>query len=158
MKIIVVSDTHGLSGNFINVVEDNKDMDLLIFLGDGERDIEEIQHLYPNIKCSIVRGNSDRESSANHENLIKLGKYKTFITHGDRYCVKQSLEDLEERAEDLQVDIALYGHTHAADYQEINGIHYFCPGSLSMPQQGERSYGVITVDVMGITFKIVTYK
>ena len=41
MKILVISDSHGASEYIVEAISRNKDADAIVFLGDGERDLEE---------------------------------------------------------------------------------------------------------------------
>ncbi len=61
MRIIVISDTHGLTCSIEDVFLRNKDADLFIHLGDGERDLDSFlseNPAYTN-KTIHVAGNCD---------------------------------------------------------------------------------------------------
>ena len=55
---------------------------------------------------------------------------------------------LEDEANSVAADIALYGHTHIPEIHKKNGLWVMNPGSLSYPRQRDRrcSYGVIELD------------
>ena len=58
---------------------------------------------------------------------VKAGK----LVH--EYGVKMSPLRLRYRAEELGVDVALFGHTHWVFYENLNGIIYLNPGSVGSP-------------------------
>ena len=51
-------------------------------------------------------------------------------------------------------DIVLFGHTHEKLNINMDGIHLFNPGTVSMRSFGKRSYGVMTINSKG-EYKIV---
>jgi len=40
MRILVLSDSHGRAGNIYDVIEKHPEAEVIVFLGDGERDFE----------------------------------------------------------------------------------------------------------------------
>ena len=58
MKILIVSDTHRNEDNLIEVLEKEKNLDLLIHCGDVEGAEDEIEH-YAGCKTVFVAGNND---------------------------------------------------------------------------------------------------
>lgn len=56
-KILVLSDSHGAFNTILNIYE--KELpDIVIYTGDGIRDIEELSYVH-NFECHIVNGNCD---------------------------------------------------------------------------------------------------
>lgn len=48
MRLLVASDSHRAAGNLLDIVELHlEDSDVLLFLGDGENDLENVRMLYP---------------------------------------------------------------------------------------------------------------
>ena len=68
-----------------------------------------------------------------------------FACHGDIYGVKSNLDKLKAKARMENASIALYGHTHKnfTDYED--GLYIMNPGSITLPQNGLPSYGVIDI-------------
>ena len=58
MKMLVISDTHGKISKAYEVAQRIHDLDLLVHLGDYERDAEELSRLLE-IRSVAVRGNCD---------------------------------------------------------------------------------------------------
>ena len=80
------------------------------------------------------------------------------MTHGDLYGVKSGLGRLVKAADDKDVDIVLFGHTHLPlsvylpEGDESFGfalrkpLYLFNPGSIG---GYERSFGCVTIDPRG---------
>ena len=62
--------------------------DAVIFLGDGARDVECMQGLYPEKAFYSVRGNCDFGSDLPDDLVLDLGGARIFCTHGHNYGVK----------------------------------------------------------------------
>lgn len=156
MRVLIVSDTHGHDDNFMKVVEKEKNIDLIVHLGDimGLEDyIEEVT----GIPCYAVKGNNDYRSFLPAESIIMLGKHRTFITHGHNYGVNYSTAVLKENAMALDCDIVLYGHTHIPEIDNAGRIIAANPGSLTYPRQPGRkpSYIIGKTDQEGdVKFEI----
>lgn len=146
MRIVVISDTHRDFHGLYELVEQQKSCtDLFVHLGDGERELEDLLALMPDLPLRRVQGNCDLCSLAPEKDLVQAEGIRLFITHGHLYHVKYSLEALIEEARMLHASIALYGHTHCPYYHYEDGLHILNPGSLSQPRASTRSYGVIEV-------------
>lgn len=157
MKIIVFSDSHGNSYNLTKVIEKHKDSDFFIHLGDGEREMENIEKMYPNLKFYYVAGNCDYNSIYPLELIINADfNIKIFATHGHRYYVKYSLEAIKSTALENSCNIALYGHSHERFYSFEDGLYIMNPGSISCPRDSNKpSYGLIDISKAGIMMNIV---
>ena len=155
MRIIVMSDSHRNFRNVLRVVDRHPDADLYIHLGDGEREFESVQDLYPDRRYLWVAGNCDFGSDTASSDLVKLCGKSVLLTHGHTYYVKQSLSELKSAARICHAHIALYGHTHVAHTEYDNGLYIMNPGSLSVPRQGGASYGILDITSPGIMTNIV---
>lgn len=145
-KILVVADSHGAGHTLCRIAGQEGDADAMIFLGDGLRDLEFMQALYPDLWVYSVRGNCDYSAYEPAEGLVSFEGVLFFYTHGNAYSVEYTLHDLAETARARGADVALFGHTHIALCEEVGGVTLFNPGSLLRPRRGEASYGVITVE------------
>lgn len=145
MKYLIISDTHGWYTHLENILEREKEIKNIIFLGDGLADIEKAKINFPDRSFTCVKGNCDLRDSAPSMNIITLEGYKVLITHGDGFDVKTSKLGLRRAAIGLGVDIALYGHTHRQYYEYMDGLYIFCPGSVA-PEMASAfcpSYGIM---------------
>lgn len=145
MKLVILSDIHGNYQQLVNTVFAEGDADAFVFLGDGLREIERLQDEQPELKIYAVRGNCDVACFAPHEAITAFGGLMVLYTHGHLYGVKSGLDELAIAAKAQDIDIALYGHTHCAAHQIIEGVHLFNPGALS-GMRGDAFYGVITIE------------
>lgn len=150
MKVLIVSDSHGVCSNLELVAERVKGIDMLIHLGDIERDEDYIQALF-DCPVHMVRGNNDFFSDLPREEEFSLKNHNIFITHGHYYYVGMSEERLKEEARARGADIAMYGHTHKPALTQEEGLTVLNPGSISYPRQIGRkaSYMIMKIDEEG---------
>lgn len=142
MKWLVVSDSHGLGGVLYDICESHSAVDGLFFLGDGLRDLEYVQSVYPNLQVYAVSGNCDMENCA-AEGVADCGGVRVLYTHGHMYGVKSALGPLCKHAKEEGAAVALYGHTHRPLCGVQDGVLLANPGAVSSyPAQ----YGLLTVE------------
>ncbi len=140
--LAVVSDTHGNFNALQQVMERHPRLDALLFLGDGMREFEDIQSLYPAIPMMGVPGNCDYGYPDPHTKIYFCQGKKLMLTHGHFYQVKVGVEYLITAAAAAGAAAVLYGHTHRpVAQQEPNGLWRINPGSLGM----SGSYGLLSV-------------
>lgn len=150
MKILIVSDTHGSTKNYMKVVGKEEDLDMVLHLGDvedRERFIEDA------VSCPvvIVAGNNDFYSNLPAEKRFRIGKYSVMMTHGHRYYINTGLGRLKKEAAAKGADIVMYGHTHRPVIDISSKIIAINPGSLTYPRQENRkpSYIIMEIDEYG---------
>ncbi len=132
MRLLVMSDSHGRKNMLLEAMELHPEADAVIFLGDGERDIEFVKNYFPDKKIYAVCGNCDFNSELPTFLLEKFGGRTVFVTHGHCESVKYSLAVLKEKARNCAASIALYGHTHVPDTTYDDGIFIVNPGSIAV--------------------------
>ena len=129
MKAAVFSDTHSNTALMVEAVRRCRP-DCIIHLGDHARDTDILRREFPEIPLYSVRGNCDFGSSdVPLTDVVQLGPVKAFITHGHAYNVDYSIYNLVYAAQEAGAQIAMYGHTHEADYQECGGVQVLNPGT-----------------------------
>lgn len=146
MRILIVSDTHGSLRNFDIVIEREKEIDMLLHLGDVEGDNDYMEAVM-NCPVHIVGGNNDYFSGLPGEIELRIGKYKVFMTHGHGYYVSMDTRRLKQAARARGADIAMYGHTHRPDIDLEDGVKVINPGSLSYPRQSGRQATYVIMEV-----------
>ena len=130
MKVLICSDSHTRLDYFQEVMELEKP-ELVIFAGDHSTDALDISLVYEEIPFKIVRGNTDfSDRKTDDEIKFEINGKKIFLTHGHLQRVKSSLNELEIRAKEEEVDICIFGHTHRELEIEKDGILYLNPGAL----------------------------
>lgn len=158
MRIMVLSDTHGDVDKAEEAIRRNRDIDLIIHLGDYFRDAEKLSSMFPEIPIEYIYGNSDfMIGDVPAEKVLEFGGKKLFITHGHRYSVKWDYEKLHTRAQELGVDLLLFGHTHISDVIEGRSYTLLNPGSISDPRDdSDESYAIVEIIEGRITTKLLT--
>ena len=111
MKILVLSDSHGAVSPMEQAVEQTSP-DLILHLGDCWRDGERLHDRFPSIPLEQVPGNCDFRPTEPAERLLELRGKRILLCHGHTYGVKQSLVTAGFAAEEQQLDLFLFGHTH----------------------------------------------
>lgn len=145
MRIVVLSDAHGYVKPIEEAIDKSKP-DVVIYCGDGSNRAEDISYLYPEIKFYFVKGNCDYGNYP-IEQEVKIGSKTVFFTHGHKYYVKMGYSELINEGKRRGADIVLFGHTHVAYSDYIDGMYVLNPGSCVHPNQGKPSYGF--VDIVG---------
>ena len=168
MKILIVSDSHGMNGPLRKAIL-KEAPDMLIHLGDAEYSTMEIASWAgsPKTPCIFVKGNCDYNSydSAVIKNdaVFELKGHKFFCTHGHRQRVNYGLLTLSLTAQEQGCDIVLFGHTHVpydsfgdalTGYDRYYGSagapslpRILNPGSISLPRGGsKRGYMIMEME------------
>ena len=146
MRILVLSDSHGMPSRILDAVEAHPEAETLIFLGDGERDLDTVESYYNSLPNVIkVAGNCDFSSSLPLLRVVTLGGKKIYCTHGHAEHVKYGTDELLLRARQEGADIVLYGHTHTGVTCYDDGLYIMNPGSIR-----DGHYGMIDIVPGGI--------
>ena len=164
-KILVFSDSHGRSDRVREVVQRGRGADMILFLGDGMRDLSLLDPEQAARLCA-VRGNCDTFSAfsddAPEERFLILGEYPILMMHGHTHGVKAGTERAVAYAAVRGASLLLYGHTHerhatylpagtvVGDTVLARPMYVFNPGSLGAPRYGEPSYGWVDLRPQGI--------
>lgn len=146
MKILIVSDTHGSLHNFDTVIEREKEVDMLLHLGDVEGD-DDYMETVMDCPVHIVGGNNDYFSRLPGEMEIRIGSHKVFLTHGHGYHVSVDTRRLKQAARARGVDIVMYGHTHRPEIDLEDDVKVINPGSLSYPRQAGRKASYVIMEI-----------
>lgn len=145
MRILVISDSHGDEHSLALAVLAQPGASLIVHLGDGERDMDNVAAQFPAMEIVQVRGNGDIASLAELTVVKTAGDKRLFCAHGDTFGVKNGGGGLEKAAKKAGADIVLYGHTHEPVTRFQDGIHYMNPGSIRLG-----SYGVVDITKAGV--------
>lgn len=154
MRIVVLSDAHGYVKPIEQAIENSKP-DVVIYCGDGASRAEDISYLYPDIKFYFVKGNCDFNDFP-LEQEVKIASKTIFFAHGHNYSVKYSYDEIIKEGRRRNADIVLFGHTHIAYNEYLDGMYVMNPGSCSTPALGRASYGFIDIIGKDIVTNIVS--
>lgn len=127
MKLLITGDIHGQRDILDKVLNNETDFDLHLNTGDLGLDIKIIDEL----GIIAVKGNTDYDLNLPTERLIEHKGLRILLTHGHLQNVKFGLNELIQTAQEMEVDICIFGHTLDAFYREINHITFINPGALS---------------------------
>lgn len=153
MKVIFISDIHGIKTNLELIKPIIDDCDKLVVLGDlyyigprnkinNDYDILYIQEFLTNYKDKIIcmRGNCDSEVDIKISDFVinegisylNLDNNDIYITHGDFY--NSNYNKIKENS------ILIYGHEHIPYIKNIDNKHFICVGSISIPRNNKATY------------------
>lgn len=122
MRIVVMSDSHGRIDRVRQVIAQQPDAELFIFLGDGTRDFHAAMRGIPKEDWCVC-GNSDFGSDDEYILISYVKDVKFYCTHGHQWGVKYDMTELLDEAKKKEINVLLFGHTHQAYYEYRDGIH-----------------------------------
>lgn len=145
MRILVFSDSHGSTYRMRDAIMNHPEADMIIHLGDGERDIEAVSDVIGSRKVVQVCGNCDFYSQLPVNEIVTVNGAKIFCSHGHSELVKHGIGAFISKAKSINACIALYGHTHESVTDYVDGLYIMNPGSIR-----SREYGAIDITHQGI--------
>ena len=143
MKILVLSGSHGKVGKMERAVEAESPR-MILHLGDCWRDGERLHDLFPQIPFHQVPGNCDFRPAEPAEQLLFLEDKRVLMCHGHTYGVNQSLLTAGYTAEEQNLALFLFGHTHKPLVDMRGKTLFLNPGSIGDPRRP--TYGVVTLE------------
>jgi len=150
MKILVMSDSHGAKSALLKAAT-VESPELILHLGDHDRDCVALTSGFPEIPLRSVKGNCDGFSSGLVTDEFVLSGKRFFMTHGHAYRVKYGLNLIIEKAQAREADILLFGHTHIPHYSLNDNLVIINPGSIST---GQKTYAVLNLSDDGVSCEI----
>lgn len=142
--IVVMSDSHGDRA----VVENIKNrylgnVDAIFHNGDSELDSSDA--IWDGIQ--VVCGNCDYFGGYPDSLVTKLNGVTIAQTHGHLYRINYTWQTLDYWAQEVDADICLYGHLHAADATVRGKTLFLNPGSVRQPRGPiqVKLYAIITI-------------
>ena len=143
LKAAVFSDTHGSTAPMLEAAR-GAGADVLIHLGDYDRDAQALREAFPDTPLFSVCGNCDVMPLSPEKLVVPLGPVQALLTHGHRYGVSAAQADwLVYAAREAGAQIAMFGHTHSAYYETIGGVTLLNPGSAGRSRTP--SWALVTV-------------
>lgn len=87
-KLLVLSDSHGARDAIKRILsKEQNNVDAVIFLGDGLRDLEQALAFFPHLRVYSVAGNCDYGALEPLDGLAGFDQTVVFYTHGHMYGV-----------------------------------------------------------------------
>ncbi|MEI3234918.1 MAG: metallophosphoesterase [Intestinibacter bartlettii] len=154
MRIGIISDTHRFTKAIDHVIPYLQDCDLIVHAGDNIDDADYIEAV-TDIPVVAVKGNCDFYSDPGKDEETFMAEDKrVFVCHGHNYGIKYSMSDLLNKALNSNIDIVIFGHSHIPFYQEIRGVIFINPGSVSLPRGGSsKGLGILDIENGEITYE-----
>jgi len=131
MKIGIISDTHGYLDP--KVFERFAGVEHILHAGDIGPDalIAELEAVAP---VTAVLGNTDGSARFRLTETVALAGRKFLVQHiVDPHALK---EPLRLRIARERPDVVVFGHTHRAGWQVLDGVGYLNPGYAGKPKSG----------------------
>ena len=150
MKIGIISDTH-IPERALDLPKEIyaafKDVELILHAGDLTS-IDVLNSLTKICPVKAVLGNMDHpelRSKLKDKEIINVGKFKIGLTHGQGH--PKNLLTFVKGAFNEKLNVIIFGHSHTALNEKIDGVLYFNPGSptdtIFSPY---RSYGILEIN------------
>ena len=143
MKLLVLSDSHGNLSHMEEAVLRVRPR-MILHLGDCWRDGEKLHDLFPDIPFHQVPGNCDYRPDELAERLLFLEDKRVLMCHGHTYGVKQTLLNAGYAAEEQNLDLFLFGHTHRPLVDMRGKTLFLNPSSIR--DHFRPFYGVVTLE------------
>ena len=164
MKLYIASDIHGSAANLERLLNTigaalDEDPDIkVVFLGDtynhGPRNpfperyspMEVARMLNDAMQfITVIKGNCDSEVDEMISNFPIISDFNMewegitlYFTHGHKFGPQKAPTGAKKG------DVVFYGHTHVYKTENIDGINYVNPGSISLPfNNNPRTYAVL---------------
>ena len=155
MKVLIVSDSHGLTAELEKLKERHRvEAELLIHCGDSELEAD-----HPAMMDYVtVRGNCDVDQRYPLEAVKEAGSRRILITHGHHYSVKTDLMKLSYKAREVSADIVCFGHSHFLGAEMVYDTLFINPGSIRLPRgRQERTYVILEIGEHAYNIKVYDY-
>lgn len=140
MKIVVMSDNHGLTSHIDRIKELEKDANFFVHCGDFCCDDHYMSGFH------YVRGNNDWYSDAKDTAVFMAGNKRIGVVHGHRFGYGNVVDSMLSMMDMMELDILCTGHTHRPMYLEEDGKIILNPGSTALPRGSKASYCVIEIN------------
>lgn len=154
MKILICSDSHGLTEELIELKKRHGDMDYYIHCGDSELSAD-----HPALDgFQVVKGNCDFGADFPNQLALNMAGHKLLVTHGHLYNVKSSLTSLRYKALEENANIVCFGHSHVVGCEMVDDILFINPGSIRIPVlRKEKTYVILEIKNEQKTVQVYEY-
>ena len=161
-SVLILSDSHGHIRNLRTALDRQlRTPDMILFLGDGLRDLGCLGVAEKRISLLAVKGNCDSfsypEPDDPEERLLTLGSIRILMMHGHTHHVKGGWLPAAAHAARQGADILLFGHTHQPLEEHLSigtvlggvplqkPLTIFNPGTVGGGWGNDASFGTLTV-------------
>ena len=149
-SILAISDSHGDITALTAILEwahsaGSDPFEAAVFLGDGFEDLGLASARAGfTLPWHAVRGNGDFFCAVPDNKALEISARKLFLSHGNRYRVREGYKTIAAAARNAGAEAALFGHTHVPYCAAVDGIFLLNPGSISRPRSDTgRTFAVL---------------
>lgn len=154
VRALAISDSHGDLKAIEKALDLFGDVKYVFHLGDYAGDADYIEE-HSRAKVLRVRGNCDFISDDPYVEEVLIRGQKIVLTHGHKLNAKYSTDRLFYYAQEHEAKAILFGHTHTAYCEYMDGIWLVNPGSVTEPRGGRPSAARLLIGEFGVVPKIV---
>ncbi|MCD7032854.1 metallophosphoesterase [Metabacillus sp. GX 13764] len=144
MKVLIMSDSHGLTDEVREIADRHKEeVSAVIHCGDSELALND-EHVRG---MQIVRGNCDDDMALPEELAVDVEGYRFLVVHGHLHSIKTTLMNVKYRAEEENAQIICFGHSHIAGAELEDGKLFINPGSIRLPRvRPVKTYAILEAE------------
>ncbi len=134
--VLVFGDAHipsrrdSIPPEFFDHIQQTK-YDLALVTGDLVRESDLRAAMPPLPKCHIVTGNMDYGSSYDFHEAIRIENLGFLLIHGTQLRPRGNIDQLWQIAVQMDLDVAIHGHTHKEEIKLHRGKLVLNPGTIS---------------------------
>ena len=161
-RILILSDSHGHLQHLRRALDTQlQKPDVVLFLGDGLRDLGSLGLSEKGISLFAVKGNCDSysypEPDDPAERIVHIGNITICMMHGHTRQVKHNWRVAAAYAASQGADILLFGHTHEAMEEHLPAgtvlggvplgkpLTVFNPGTVGGGWGQPSTFGTLTI-------------
>ncbi len=164
-RILVLGDAHiptrrdAIPDEFYKHIE-STDYDIAFITGDLVR-MSAFKEAIPELPTSYyVRGNMDFHTEHPFHHEIRVEQFSFLLLHGTQLRPRGNIEQLWEILQEVNLDVAVHGHTHRADIQLYRDRLFLNPGTISgatggWPGRDDASF--IEIEVDNFTMRVTLF-
>ena len=143
-RIIIVSDTHRHLEHIVAVLDNIREFDMIIHLGDNTDDARKLSGLYPEAEMISVQGNTDFPRPDTPLEVVReIDGVRVFAAHGHMYGVKGGTTRIFYRGKEIEAKAVFFGHTHIPVCEKEDGMWLLNPGGHNSLH---RSIGIAEIE------------
>ncbi len=163
MRMALFSDTHGNKEAMRDALLSEGPFNRMIHLGDGVADGMSVSNEV-GVKFCGVRGNEDFASQHPEEVTFSAGNWTITAIHGHQMDInpyhsqlqwQQHFNDMVKWAIRKRSQLFLYGHSHCAALQEVDGVVICNPGDQYVGSAGAPTFAVINAENQRLTVQLM---
>lgn len=154
-RALVVSDTHRNNDSLRQIASAFADVDYLFHLGDNVEDAVYLADNMRGVTVLNVKGNCDFMSDVPEFEEVSLMGNKIVLTHGHTLKVKYSYDRALYYAREREAKAILFGHTHTAYTEYVQGVWLVNPGSAGEGRRTPMSVAMLVISEDGVVPKIL---